>query len=98
MSDKRLALIEEKIEPHINLDSLIEINKDCDLIIFEGFKSYDELIKIEVSLQMNNKDYLYKSINNVKYIVTDDDFDHPIQTFNHDQIEEIASDIYYENT
>ena len=98
VSDKRLALIEEKIEPHINLDSLIEINKDCDLIIFEGFKSYNELIKIEVSLQMNNKDYLYKSINNVKYIVTDDDFDHPIQTFNHGQIEKIASDIYYENT
>ena len=98
VSDKRLALIEEKIEPQINLDSLIEINKDCDLIIFEGFKGYNELIKIEVSLQMNNKDYLYKSINNVKYIVTDDDIDHPIQTFNHSQIEEIASDIYYENT
>ena len=98
VSDKRLALIEEKIESHINLDSLIEINKDCDLIIFEGFKSYNELIKIEVSLQMNNKDYLYKSINNVKYIVTDDDIDHPIQTFNHSQIEEIASDIYYENS
>ena len=98
VSDKRLALIEEKIEPQINLDSLIEINKDCDLIIFEGFKSYNELIKIEVSLQMNNKDYLYKSINNVKYIVTDDDIDHPIQTFNHSQIEEIASDIYYENS
>ena len=42
--------------------------------------------------------YLYNSINNVKYIVTDDNIDHPIQTFNHNQIEKIASKIYYENS
>ena len=68
------------------------------MLIFEGFKRFDDLIKLEVSLQKSNKDYLYKSINNVKYIVTDDNIDHPIQSFNHSQIEEIASKIYYENS
>ena len=98
VSDKRLAFIEEKAESDINLERLVEINKDCDLLIFEGFKRFDDLIKLEVSLQKNNKDYLYKSINNVKYIVTDDSIDHPIQTFDHSQIEKIASKIYYENS
>lgn len=98
VSDKRLALMEEKITPDIHLGSLIDLNKDCDLLIFEGFKSYDELIKLEVYIQRNNKDYLYKSINNVKYLVTDDDLDHPIQTFNHSQIDKIASEIYNENS
>ena len=60
------------------------------MLIFEGFKRFDDLIKLEVSLQKNNKDYLYKSINNVKFIVTNDNIDHPIQTFNHSQIEKIA--------
>ena len=39
-----------------------------------------------------------KSVNNVKYLVTDDDLDHPIQTFNHIQIDKIASEIYNENS
>ncbi len=98
VSDKRLALMEEKITPDIHLGSLIDLNKDCDLLIFEGFKSCDELIKLEVHLQKNDKDYLYKSTNNVKYLVTDDDLDHPIQTFNHSQIDKIASEIYNENS
>ena len=98
VSDKRLALMEEKITPDIQLGSLIDLNKDCDLLIFEGFKSYDELIKLEVHIQKNDKDYLYKSINNVKYLVTDDDLDHPIQTFDHSQIDKIASEIYNENS
>ena len=68
------------------------------MIIFEGFKRFDDLIKLEVSLQKNNKDFLYKSIKNVKYIVTDDNIDHPIQTYNHSQIEKIASKIYYEKS
>ena len=46
VSNKRLALMEEKITPDIHLGSLIDLNKDCDLLIFEGFKSYDELIKL----------------------------------------------------
>ncbi len=98
VSDKRLALMEEKITSDIHLGSLIDLNKDCDLLIFEGFKSYDELIKLEVHIKKNDKDYLYKSINNVKYLVTDDDLDHPIQTFNHSQIDKIASEIYNENS
>ena len=98
VSDKRLALMEEKITPDIHLGSLIDLNKDCDLLIFEGFKNYDELIKLEVHIKMDDKDYLYKSINNVKYLVTDDDLDHPIQTFNHSQIDKIASEIYNENS
>ena len=98
VSDKRLALMEEKITPDVHLGSLIDLNKDCDLIIFEGFKSYDELIKLEVHILKNDKDYLYKSTNNVKYLVTDDDLDHPIQTFNHSQIDKIASEIYNENS
>ena len=98
VSDKRLALMEEKITPDIHLGSLIDLNKDCDLLIFEGFKSYDELIKLEVHIKKNDKDHLYKSINNVKYLVTDDDLDHPIQTFNHSQIDKIASEIYNENS
>ncbi|MDC3146645.1 molybdopterin-guanine dinucleotide biosynthesis protein B [Alphaproteobacteria bacterium] len=98
VSDKRLALMEEKITSDIHLGSLIDLNKDCDLLIFEGFKSYDELIKLEVHIKKNHKDYLYKSINNVKYLVTDDDLDHPIQTFNHSQIDKIASEIYNENS
>ena len=98
VSDKRLALMEEKITSDIHLGSLIDLNKDCDLLIFEGFKSYDELIKLEVYIQKNDKDYLYKSTNNVKYLVTDDDLDHPIQTFNHSQIDKIASEIYNENS
>jgi molybdopterin-guanine dinucleotide biosynthesis protein B len=98
VSDKRLALMEEKITSDINLGSLIDLNKDCDLLIFEGFKSYDELIKLEVHIKKNDKDYLYKSTNNVKYLVTDDDLDHPIQTFNHSQIDKIASEIYNENS
>ena len=98
VSDKRLALMEEKITSDIHLGSLIDLNKDCDLLIFEGFKSYDELIKLEVHIKKDYKDYLYKSINNVKYLVTDDDLDHPIQTFNHSQIDKIASEIYNENS
>ena len=98
VSDKRLALMEEKITPDIHLGSLIDLNKDCDLLIFEGFKSYDELNKLEVHIHKNDKDYLYKSTNNVKYLVTDDDLDHPIQTFNHSQIDKIASEIYNENS
>ncbi len=98
VSDKRLALIEEKITPDIDFGSLINLNKDCDLLIFEGFKSYDELIKLEVHIEKNDKDYLYKSINNVKFLVTDDNLDHPIQTFNHSQIDKIASEIYNENS
>ena len=50
VSDKRLALMEEKITPDIHLGSLIDLNKDCDFLIFEGFKSYDELIKLEVHI------------------------------------------------
>jgi molybdopterin-guanine dinucleotide biosynthesis protein MobB len=96
VSDKRLAFIEEKKNPEISFDQLIELNKDCDILIFEGFKSNKDLPKIEVYLSKNNKEYLYKSIDNVKFLITDDKNDHPIKKFYHDQLELLVKEILNE--
>ncbi len=97
ISDKRLAYIEERQDVGINLNELINLNQGCDLIIFEGFKKIDSLKKIEVNLKKNNKDPLYMSIKNIKLLVTDDTKNHPIKTFNHNQIELIANEIINED-
>tara|TARA_Y100000768_G_scaffold350992_1_gene301566 strand:+ start:1617 stop:2105 length:489 start_codon:yes stop_codon:yes gene_type:complete len=93
VSEKRLAFIEEKKDIKIDIDELISLNSDCDLIVFEGFKKIDYLKKIEVRLKRNNKEPLYKSIKNVKLLVTDDSEDHPIKTLNHSEIDLIAREI-----
>ena len=49
VSDKRLAFIEERAnENEIDLNSLMDMNEGCDVIIFEGFKKRKEIPKIEV--------------------------------------------------
>lgn len=96
VSDKRLAFIEEKKNPDISLSQLVEFNKDCDVLIFEGFKSNRELIKVEVFLSKNKKDYLYKSSDNVKFLITDDKNEHSIKKFSHEQIDLLATEILNE--
>ena len=96
VSDRRLAFIEEKTNPEISMTQLIQLNHDCDVLIFEGFKSNKELPKIEVYLSKNNKDHLYKSLDNVNFLITDDKYNHPIKTFSHDQLELLAKEILNE--
>ena len=72
VSEKRLAHIEEKISPEIDIEELIKLNEGCDILIFEGFKKIKKLSKIEVNLKKNNKELLYKSFDNVKLLVSDD--------------------------
>ena len=96
ISDNRLAYIEEKKDTEIDLNELINLNQNCDLLIFEGFKKIDSLKKIEVRLKKNDKEPLYKFIKNVKLLVTDEEKKFPIKTFNHRQIELIASEIINE--
>ena len=91
VSEKRLAFIEERMPSNnIDISSLLEMNKDCQVIIFEGFKKYPELKKIEVSLKKNKKENLYSVVDNVKLLVTDDENEHTISSLGHDQIELIA--------
>ena len=92
VSEKRLAFIEERTENNeIDLNSLMKMNNDCEIIILEGFKKRKEIPKIEVFLKRNKQDYLYKTIDNVNLIITDDDKNHPMRSLNHDQIPLIAN-------
>ena len=93
VSEKRLAHIEEKISPEIDIEELIKLNKGCDILIFEGFKKIKKLSKIEVNLKKNNKELLYKSFDNVKLLVSDDMSEHPIKVLKHDQVNEIIKEI-----
>ena len=93
VSEKRLAHIEEKISPEIDIDELIKLNEGCDILIFEGFKKIKKLSKIEVNLKNNNKELLYKSFDNVKLLVSDDISEHPIKVLRHDQVNEITKEI-----
>ena len=92
ISDKRLAFIEERVnENEIDLNSLMDMNKGCDVIILEGFKKRKEIPKIEVFLKRNKKSHLYKTIENVRLLITDDNENHPLRSLNHDQIPLIAN-------
>ena len=93
VSEKRLAHIEEKISPEIDIEELIKLNKGCDILIFEGFKKIKKLSKIEVNLTKNNRELLYKSFDNVKLLVSDDMSEHPIKVLRHDQVNEIIKEI-----
>jgi len=93
VSEKRLAHIEEKISPEIDIKELIKLNEGCDILIFEGFKKIKKLSKIEVNLKKNNKELLYKSFDNVKLLVSDDMSEHPIKVLKHDQVNEIIKEI-----
>ena len=93
VSEKRLAHIEEKISPEIDIEELIKFNEGCDILIFEGFKKIKKLSKIEVNLKKNNKELLYKSFDNVKLLVSDDMSEHPIKVLRHDQVNEITKEI-----
>jgi len=93
VSEKRLAHIEEKISPEIDIEELIKLNRGCDILIFEGFKKIKKLSKIEVNLKKNNKELLYKSLDNVKLLVSDDILEHPIKVLRHDQVNEITKEI-----
>ena len=93
VSEKRLAHIEEKISPEIDIEELIKLNKGCDILIFEGFKKIKKLSKIEVNLKKNSKELLYKSFDNVKLLVSDDMSEHPIKVLRHDQVNEIIKEI-----
>ncbi len=93
VSEKRLAHIEEKNTPEIDIEELIQLNKGCDILIFEGFKKIKKLSKIEVSLTKNNKELLYKSFDNIKLLVSDDKLEHPIKVLRHEQIHEIVKEI-----
>ena len=93
VSEKRLAHIEEKISSEIDIEELIELNKGCDILIFEGFKKIKKLSKIEVNLTKNNKELLYKSFDNVKLLVSDDMSEHPIKVLRHEQVNEITKEI-----
>ena len=93
VSEKRLAHIEEKISPEIDIEELIKLNNGCDILIFEGFKKIKKLSKIEVNLKKNNKELLYKSFDNVKLLVSDDMSEHPIKVLRHDQVNEITKEI-----
>ena len=93
VSEKRLAHIEEKISSEIDIEELIQLNKGCDILIFEGFKKIKKLSKIEVNLTKNNKELLYKSFDNVKLLVSDDILEHPIKVLRHEQVNEITKEI-----
>ena len=93
VSEKRLAHIEEKISPEIDIEELIKLNEGCDILIFEGFKKIKKLSKIEVNLTKNNKELLYKSFDNVKLLVSDDMSEHPIKVLRHEQVNEITKEI-----
>ena len=93
VSEKRLAHIEEKISPEIDIEELIKLNEGCDILIFEGFKKIKKLSKIEVNLKKNNKELLYKSFDNVKLLVSDDMSDHTIKVLSHNQVNEITKEI-----
>lgn len=93
VSEKRLAHIEEKISSEIDIEELIKFNNGCDILIFEGFKKIKKLSKIEVNLTKNNKELLYKSLDNVKLLVSDDMSEHPIKVLRHDQVNEITKEI-----
>ena len=93
VSEKRLAHIEEKISPEIDIEDLIKLNEGCDILIFEGFKKIKKLSKIEVNLKKNKKELLYKSFDNVKLLVSDDKSEHPIKVLRHEQVNEIIKEI-----
>ena len=91
VSNKRLAIIEERADDNeIDLNSIIDMNKDCQILILEGFKKNNDIPKIEVFLKKNKKEYLYKNVEKVKLLVTDDDKSHPLKVLSHDQIPLIA--------
>ena len=91
VSNKRLAVIEERADDNeIDLKSIIDMNKNCQILILEGFKKNNDIPKIEVFLKKNKKEYLYKNVEKVNLLVTDDDKSHPLKVLSHDQIPLIA--------
>ena len=91
VSNKRLAFIEERADDsEIDLKTIIDMNKDCQILILEGFKKNNDIPKIEVFLKKNKKEHLYKNVEKVKLLVTDDDKSHPLKVLSHDQIPLIA--------
>ena len=52
VSNKRLAFIEERVDDNeIDLKSILDMNKDCRILILEGFKKNNDIPKIEVFLK-----------------------------------------------
>ena len=90
VSNKRLAHIIEEESLDEDIHKIIAMNKDCEILIFEGFKKNNELNKIEVSFKKNNKSELNLELPNVLAIVTDQNKKRQIPNFQHDQIAEIA--------
>ena len=90
VSNKRLAHMIEDECLDKDISKIITMNKDCEILIFEGFKKNNELKKIEVSFKKNNKSELNLELPNVLAIVTDQNQKRQIPNFQHDQITEIA--------
>ena len=96
-SNIRLAHMIEAENLDIDIDKIINMNRDCEILIFEGFKNFNQFKKIEVSLKVNNKEELHIDIANVLAIVTDNNKEYSIPKFDHDHISSIAEFII-ENT
>ena len=89
-SNIRLAHMIEAENLDIDIDRIINMNKDCEILIFEGFKNYNQFKKIEVSLKVNNKVELHSDIANVLAIVSDNNKTYSIPKFDHNNVSEIA--------
>ena len=88
-SSKRWAKITElKKDSEKTLSDLLKDLDNPDIVIIEGFKKLPHS-KIEV-IRNNTKNHLFKDLNNIIGIVSDDKIDtlHPL--FKFDQIKEIA--------
>ncbi len=90
VSDKRLAHVIEEINLDEDISKIISMHKDCEILIFEGFKRNTELKKIEVSFKKNDKSELNEELPNVLAIVTDIEKKRSIPNFQHNQIDIIA--------
>ena len=89
-SDIRLAHMIEWTGLDENISYFKDLNKDCDILIFEGFKNYKDLNKIEVQFKKNEKEDLFSTLPNVLALVTDINKKYKIPSYNHNDIEEIA--------
>ena len=63
VSNKRLAVIEERADDNeIDLKSIIDMNKDCQILILEGLKKNNDIPKIEVFLKKIKKSTYIKML------------------------------------
>ncbi len=89
ISEKKMGLVKRNVE--MSPVKLVEkYFYDCDLVIVEGFKDYENLPKLEIHRKETGKKTIYPRLTNCLGIITDEKLDIPILQLNINDLDSIV--------